>query len=168
MLGCLTCGSAMWRSHVSKWDPHSKLWLCKFNKIPSFPCTPQLPKGRVSTPPFVTLCGCSNYSCRCYLYKPIKHLLMMILSLDQWGKLTYKKPGILTSQPGFVLTSVDSIMYLCCPIPKDSLPASNCAQYPLECTDTPVVIKQSIKMHNYTLFMVCTSLAKLHGIISTS
>lgn len=116
----------------------------------------------------VILCGCSNYSCSCYLYQPIKHLLMMILSLDQWGKLTYRKPGFLTSQPGFLLTWGNGIIYLCCPIPIDSLPASNCAQYPPECIDIPAVIKQSIKMHNYTFLIVCTSLAKLHGIISTS
>lgn len=168
MLGCLTWGSALWRPHSSKWDPPSKLWWCKFSKIPSFSCTPQLPTGRVSAPSSVTLCGCSNYSCNCYLYKPIKHLLMMILSLDQWGKLTYKKPGFLTSQPGFVLTSGIGTMYLCCPIPKERMPPSNGAQYPLECIDTPVVIRQSIKMHNYTLFIVYTSLAKLRGVISTS
>lgn len=114
MLGCLTCGSAMWRAHSSKWDPPSRLWWCKFNELPSFHAVPAAHRQSFNS----ILCGCSNHSCSCYLDKPIKHLLMMILSLDQWGKLTYKKPGFLTSQPGIVLTSGKGIMCLCCPIPK--------------------------------------------------
>lgn len=90
------------KAPLQQTDPPSKPWWCKFNKTPRFSGTPQLPTGRDSAPPSVTLCGCSNYPWSCYLYKPIKHLLMMILLLDQWGKLTYRKPGFLTSQPGFV------------------------------------------------------------------
>jgi len=42
------------------------------------------------------------------------------------------KSGFLTGQPGFALSSEDS-MHLFCPIPKKTLPASNSAQCSLQC-----------------------------------
>lgn len=101
MLGCLTCGSAVWRPHSSKQTHPQSLGGASSIRPWAFQALPSCPQA-VSAPSSVTLRGCSNYSCSCCLYKPIKHLLMMILLLDQWGKLTYRKPGFLTSQPGFV------------------------------------------------------------------